>query len=51
MSLDLSYNNLVELVELIEKLATLPKLQNLVLLGNPLSVSMDSDCYINYISL
>nr|XP_039249055.1 leucine-rich repeat-containing protein 43-like [Styela clava] len=38
MSLDLSYNNLIELVELVEKLSTLPKLQNLVLLGNPLSL-------------
>lgn len=38
MSLDLSYNDLVELVELVEKLSTLPRLQNLVLLGNPLSL-------------
>lgn len=36
LSLDLSYNNLTDLVELVEKLALLPKLKNLTMIGNPL---------------
>ncbi|XP_071489487.1 leucine-rich repeat-containing protein 43-like [Diadema antillarum] len=38
LSLDLSYNNLVDLKEVIFKLQTLPKLRNLVLIGNPLAL-------------
>ncbi|CAK8694317.1 unnamed protein product [Clavelina lepadiformis] len=38
MSLDLSYNNLTELVDLVDRLASLPNLRNLILQGNPLSL-------------
>nr|CAB3263519.1 leucine-rich repeat-containing protein 43-like [Phallusia mammillata] len=38
MSLDLSYNNLTGLVELVDRLASLPNLKNLVLQGNPLAL-------------
>ncbi|XP_006818075.2 leucine-rich repeat-containing protein 43-like [Saccoglossus kowalevskii] len=37
LSLDLSHNDLCDLIEVIRKLQTLPKLRNLVLLGNPLA--------------
>lgn len=39
LSLDLGYNNLTDLVEAIRKLQTLPKLNNLILKGNPLALS------------
>nr|XP_002125292.2 leucine-rich repeat-containing protein 43-like [Ciona intestinalis] len=38
MSLDLSYNNLNQLVELVDRLASLPNLRNLILQGNPMSL-------------
>ena len=38
LSLDLSYNNLVNLPNVMTTLALLPKLRNLVLQGNPLTV-------------
>nr|XP_054748972.1 leucine-rich repeat-containing protein 43-like [Lytechinus pictus] len=38
LSLDLSYNNLCDFKEVIYKLQTLPKLRNLVLIGNPLAL-------------
>ncbi|XP_013401181.1 leucine-rich repeat-containing protein 43 isoform X2 [Lingula anatina] len=38
LSLDLSHNTLSDLVEVVRKLSTLPKLRNLVLHGNPLCV-------------
>ncbi|XP_072044181.1 leucine-rich repeat-containing protein 43-like isoform X2 [Amphiura filiformis] len=38
LSLDLSHNNLCDLIEIINKLSSLPKLRNLVLLGNPLAL-------------
>ncbi|KAJ8043957.1 Leucine-rich repeat-containing protein 43 [Holothuria leucospilota] len=37
LSLDLSYNNLTDLKDIIQKLLTLPKLRNLALIGNPLA--------------
>ena len=40
LSLDLSHNNLCDLIDVINKLSSLPKLRNLVLLGNPLAVSI-----------
>ena len=41
LSLDMSHNNLCDLMDVVKKLATLPKLRNLVLQGNPLAVSRD----------
>ncbi|GFS01382.1 leucine-rich repeat-containing protein 43 [Elysia marginata] len=38
LSLDLSHNNLCDLMEIIRKMTTLPKLRNLILQGNPLSL-------------
>jgi len=38
LSLDLSHNNLCDLMEIVNKLQSLPKLGNLVLQGNPLSL-------------
>ncbi|KAK7475045.1 hypothetical protein BaRGS_00033726 [Batillaria attramentaria] len=38
LSLDLSNNNLTDLLDIIRKVSTLPKLRNLILLGNPLSL-------------
>ncbi|ELU10855.1 hypothetical protein CAPTEDRAFT_191885 [Capitella teleta] len=38
LSLDLSHNHLVDLMDIIRKLQSLPKLRNLILLGNPLAV-------------
>lgn len=38
LSLDLSNNNLSDLLDVVRKLGTMPKLRNLVLQGNPLSV-------------
>lgn len=38
LSLDLSNNNLSDLLDIVRKLSTLPKLRNLVLQGNPLSL-------------
>ena len=38
MSLDLSHNDLCDLMDTVRKLQSLPKLQNLILQGNPLSV-------------
>ncbi|XP_022085876.1 leucine-rich repeat-containing protein 43-like isoform X2 [Acanthaster planci] len=38
LSLDLSHNDLCDLVEVVQTLATLPKLRNLVLVGNPLAL-------------
>ncbi|KAK3083802.1 hypothetical protein FSP39_003399 [Pinctada imbricata] len=38
LSLDLSHNNLSDLLDVIRKLGTLPKLRNLILQGNPLSL-------------
>lgn len=38
LSLDLSNNNLSDLLEIVRKLSTLPRLRNLVLQGNPLSL-------------
>ncbi|XP_071790710.1 leucine-rich repeat-containing protein 43-like [Asterias amurensis] len=38
LSLDLSHNNLCDLIEVVQTLATLPKLRNLVLIGNPLAL-------------
>ena len=38
LSLDLSHNNLNDLLDIIRKLQTLPKLRNLLMKGNPLSV-------------
>ncbi|XP_077995705.1 leucine-rich repeat-containing protein 43-like isoform X2 [Glandiceps talaboti] len=37
LSLDLSHNDLCDLLDIVRKLITLPKLRNLVLLGNPLA--------------
>ncbi|XP_070572710.1 leucine-rich repeat-containing protein 43-like isoform X2 [Ptychodera flava] len=37
LSLDLSHNDLCDLIDVVRKLQTLPKLRNLVLLGNPLA--------------
>jgi len=42
LSLDLSNNNLSDLLDAVQKLSTLPKLRNLVLQGNPLAVSTQS---------
>lgn len=39
LSLDLSNNNLSDILDNVQKLSTLPKLRNLVLQGNPLAVS------------
>ena len=39
LSLDLSNNNLSDLLDAVQKLSTQPKLRNLVLQGNPLAVS------------
>nr|XP_019925187.2 leucine-rich repeat-containing protein 43 isoform X6 [Crassostrea gigas] len=38
LSLDLSHNNLSDLLDVIRKLGSLPKLRNLILQGNPLSL-------------
>ncbi|KAL8583032.1 hypothetical protein ACOMHN_051196 [Nucella lapillus] len=38
LSLDLSSNNLTDLLDIVRKVSTLPKLRNLILLGNPLSL-------------
>lgn len=38
LSLDLSHNNLSDLLDVIRKLGTLPKLRNLILQGNPLAL-------------
>ncbi|XP_033748327.1 leucine-rich repeat-containing protein 43-like isoform X3 [Pecten maximus] len=38
LSLDLSHNNLTDLLDVVRKLGTLPKLRNLILQGNPLSL-------------
>ncbi|XP_076452547.1 leucine-rich repeat-containing protein 43-like isoform X2 [Babylonia areolata] len=38
LSLDLSNNNLTDLLDIVRKVSTLPKLRNLILLGNPLSL-------------
>ncbi|XP_064612795.1 LOW QUALITY PROTEIN: leucine-rich repeat-containing protein 43-like [Liolophura sinensis] len=38
LSLDLSHNNLSDLLDIIRKLGTVPNLRNLVLQGNPLSL-------------
>ncbi|XP_041348975.1 leucine-rich repeat-containing protein 43-like isoform X2 [Gigantopelta aegis] len=38
LSLDLSHNNLSDLVNCVRKLSSLPKLRNLILQGNPLSL-------------
>ncbi|KAK2148905.1 hypothetical protein LSH36_476g02066 [Paralvinella palmiformis] len=38
LSLDLSHNNLCDLMEVVRKLQTLPKLRNILLQGNPLSL-------------
>lgn len=38
LSLDLSHNNLCDLIEIVRKLQSLPKLGNLILQGNPLSL-------------
>ncbi|KAK3787039.1 hypothetical protein RRG08_037317 [Elysia crispata] len=38
LSLDLSHNNLCDLMEMVRKMTTLPKLRNLILQGNPLSL-------------
>ncbi|XP_070205078.1 leucine-rich repeat-containing protein 43-like isoform X2 [Littorina saxatilis] len=38
LSLDLSNNNLTDLLDIVRKVYTLPKLRNLILLGNPLSL-------------
>lgn len=38
LSLDLSNNNLSDLLDIVRKLSSLPKLRNLVLQGNPLSL-------------
>ncbi|XP_021349907.1 leucine-rich repeat-containing protein 43-like isoform X3 [Mizuhopecten yessoensis] len=38
LSLDLSNNNLTDLLDVVRKLGTLPKLRNLILQGNPLSL-------------
>ncbi|XP_067681829.1 leucine-rich repeat-containing protein 43-like [Haliotis asinina] len=38
LSLDLSHNNLSDLLDVVRKLSTLPKLRNLILQGNPLSL-------------
>lgn len=40
LSLDLSHNNLSDLLDVIRKLGSLPKLRNLILQGNPLSVCL-----------
>ncbi|KAK2157160.1 hypothetical protein NP493_1901g00010 [Ridgeia piscesae] len=39
LSLDLGRNNLTDLLNIIRKLQTLPKLRNLVLIGNPLALT------------
>ncbi|VDI58225.1 Hypothetical predicted protein [Mytilus galloprovincialis] len=38
LSLDLSHNNLSDLLDVVRKLGTLPKLRNLILQGNPLAL-------------
>lgn len=38
LSLDLSNNNLTDLLDIVRKLSSLPKLRNLILIGNPLSL-------------
>ncbi|XP_071093014.1 leucine-rich repeat-containing protein 43-like [Haliotis cracherodii] len=38
LSLDLSHNDLSDLLDVVRKLGTLPKLRNLILQGNPLSL-------------
>ncbi|XP_052246796.1 leucine-rich repeat-containing protein 43-like isoform X3 [Dreissena polymorpha] len=38
LSLDLSNNNLSDILDVVQKLSTLPKMRNLVLQGNPLSL-------------
>ncbi|GFO37698.1 leucine-rich repeat-containing protein 43 [Plakobranchus ocellatus] len=38
LSLDLSHNDLCDLMDIIRKMTTLPKLRNLILQGNPLSL-------------
>lgn len=38
LSLDLSNNNLTDLLDIVRKMSTLPKLRNLILIGNPLSL-------------
>ena len=39
LSLDLSFNNLTDLLDIVKKMQSLPKLRNLMLYGNPLAVS------------
>lgn len=38
LSLDFAFNNLCDLLDIVKKLQTLPKLRNLVLQGNPISL-------------
>ena len=40
LSLDLSHNDLQDLVDVIDKIATLPSLKSLLLTGNPVSVCL-----------
>ena len=49
MSLDLSNNNLSDILDVVQKLSTLPKMRNLVLQGNPLSVSGDDVFYMRLV--
>ena len=46
MSLDLSDNNLKDLLILVENLKSLPKLRTLLLCGNPVSVSLSAFMFL-----
>ena len=49
LSLDLSFNSLSGLRETLDTLTNLPKLNNLLLQGNPLFVSMTAFTFCSYL--